>query len=282
MVGGRPAPVLTCSSPGCEPARRPGSRCGGAAARGGDRRGARSGHGADDRHGRLTTSPATCARSSRRRARLASSTRPSRRHWAMPGRLPARHEPADPLDAAAARALRRAGHRDRLPRRVRLVRHATRRRRRLGVPRPGRPPGDSAVHVLAAAAAPAGLAGGVAFLLAEVVLGPACTRASHRDPCAGRVPVRLLAGSSRSRCSSRRASSPPRLAPARVARRSAAAFVAGSVAAFGILGGPTAGGCVDPVSINPGPCLDVPPTSRGTSTARWSSRARWPRSRPGS
>ena len=38
-----------------------------------------------------------------------------------------------------------------------------------------------------------------------------------------------------------------------------AAFVTGSIAVLGILGGPTAGGCVDPVSINPGPCSwDIP------------------------
>jgi Zn-dependent protease with chaperone function len=39
----------------------------------------------------------------------------------------------------------------------------------------------------------------------------------------------------------------------------AAALIAGSIAAFGLLGGPTAGGCVDAVSINPGPCTwDIP------------------------
>jgi hypothetical protein len=39
----------------------------------------------------------------------------------------------------------------------------------------------------------------------------------------------------------------------------AAALIAGSIAAFGLLGGPTAGGCVDAISINPGPCSwDIP------------------------
>jgi Zn-dependent protease with chaperone function len=34
----------------------------------------------------------------------------------------------------------------------------------------------------------------------------------------------------------------------------AAAFVTGSIAVFGLVAGPSAGGCVDPISINPGPC----------------------------
>jgi hypothetical protein len=39
----------------------------------------------------------------------------------------------------------------------------------------------------------------------------------------------------------------------------AAAFLTGSIAIVGIMGGPTAGGCVGPVSINPGPCSwDIP------------------------
>jgi Zn-dependent protease with chaperone function len=39
----------------------------------------------------------------------------------------------------------------------------------------------------------------------------------------------------------------------------AAAFVTGSIAVVGVIGGPSFGGCVDPVSINPGPCSwDIP------------------------
>lgn len=46
---------------------------------------------------------------------------------------------------------------------------------------------------------------------------------------------------------------------ARVVDGLAAAFITGSIAVFGIMGGPTAGGCVDPISINPGPCSwDIP------------------------
>ena len=41
---------------------------------------------------------------------------------------------------------------------------------------------------------------------------------------------------------------------ARVVDGLAAAFLAGSIAALGILAGPTAGGCVDALSINSGPC----------------------------
>jgi Zn-dependent protease with chaperone function len=41
---------------------------------------------------------------------------------------------------------------------------------------------------------------------------------------------------------------------ARVVDGLAAAFLAGSIAALGILGGPTAGGCVDPLSVNSGSC----------------------------
>ena len=41
---------------------------------------------------------------------------------------------------------------------------------------------------------------------------------------------------------------------ARVLDGLGAAFVTGSIATFGILAGPTAGGCVDAFSLNPGPC----------------------------
>jgi Zn-dependent protease with chaperone function len=41
---------------------------------------------------------------------------------------------------------------------------------------------------------------------------------------------------------------------ARVLDGLGAAFVAGSIATFGIVAGPTAGGCVDTFSLNPGPC----------------------------
>jgi hypothetical protein len=41
---------------------------------------------------------------------------------------------------------------------------------------------------------------------------------------------------------------------ARVLDGLGAAFVAGSIATFGIVAGPTAGGCVDAFSLNPGPC----------------------------
>jgi len=41
----------------------------------------------------------------------------------------------------------------------------------------------------------------------------------------------------------------------------AAGFAAGSIAALGILGGPAVGGCVDPLSINPGPCAWTVPAS---------------------
>ena len=42
--------------------------------------------------------------------------------------------------------------------------------------------------------------------------------------------------------------------PAPLVDALAAGFVAGAVATIGIVGGPLAGGCVDPVSLNPGPC----------------------------
>ncbi len=46
---------------------------------------------------------------------------------------------------------------------------------------------------------------------------------------------------------------------ARVVDGLAAAFLTGSIAVVGIMGGPTAGGCVNPISINPGPCSwDIP------------------------
>jgi hypothetical protein len=41
---------------------------------------------------------------------------------------------------------------------------------------------------------------------------------------------------------------------ARVVDGLAAAFIAGSIAVVGIMAGPTVGGCIDPASINPGPC----------------------------
>jgi Zn-dependent protease with chaperone function len=41
----------------------------------------------------------------------------------------------------------------------------------------------------------------------------------------------------------------------------AAGFVAGALASLGILGGPMAGGCLDPLSINPGPCAWTVPAS---------------------
>jgi hypothetical protein len=46
---------------------------------------------------------------------------------------------------------------------------------------------------------------------------------------------------------------------ARVVDGLAAAFLTGSIAVVGIMAGPTVGGCVDPASINPGPCSwDIP------------------------
>jgi hypothetical protein len=41
---------------------------------------------------------------------------------------------------------------------------------------------------------------------------------------------------------------------ARVLDGLAAAFLAGSIAVFGIVAGPSAAGCVDPIALNPGPC----------------------------
>jgi Zn-dependent protease with chaperone function len=109
-----------------------------------------------------------------------------------------------------------------------------------------------------------GLAAGAVFLVAELVLRfglhdgvDAATRA--RDEfllgffawqVALAVVVQACAGVVATAVSRHRT---------RVLDGLAAALVAGSVAAFGLLGGPTAGGCVDAISINPGPCTwDIP------------------------
>ena len=109
-----------------------------------------------------------------------------------------------------------------------------------------------------------GLAAGGAFLIAELVLRAglhywmdADTRA--RDELilaffAWQVVLALIAqgaaGAIATAISGHRA---------RVVDGLGAAFVTGSIAVVGIMGGPTAGGCVDPVSINPGPCSwDIP------------------------
>ena len=42
--------------------------------------------------------------------------------------------------------------------------------------------------------------------------------------------------------------------PVRLVDALAAGFVAGAMASLGILGGPAVGGCIDPLSLNPGPC----------------------------
>jgi Zn-dependent protease with chaperone function len=104
-----------------------------------------------------------------------------------------------------------------------------------------------------------GLAAGAAFLVAEVVLRlglhygmGADLRA--RDELilaffAWQIALALLAqaaaGAVATAISGHRA---------RVVDGLAAAFITGSIAALGILAGPTAGGCVDPLSINSGPC----------------------------
>jgi Zn-dependent protease with chaperone function len=109
-----------------------------------------------------------------------------------------------------------------------------------------------------------GLAAGAAFLIAELALRvglhygmSADTRA--RDELifaffAWQVALALIAqgaaGAVATAISGHRA---------RVVDGLGAAFVTGSIAVVGIMGGPTAGGCVDPVSINPGPCSwDIP------------------------
>ena len=109
-----------------------------------------------------------------------------------------------------------------------------------------------------------GLAVGAAFLISELVLRAglhygmdASTRA--RDELilaffAWQVALAIIAqgaaGAIATAISGHRA---------RVVDGLAAAFVTGSIAVVGIMGGPTAGGCVSPVSLNPGPCSwDIP------------------------
>jgi uncharacterized membrane protein len=109
-----------------------------------------------------------------------------------------------------------------------------------------------------------GIAAGAAFLIAELVLRAglhygmsADTRA--RDELilaffAWQVALALIAQSVAGAVGTAISGH-----PARVVDGLGAAFVTGSIAVVGIMGGPTAGGCVDPVSINPGPCSwDIP------------------------
>jgi Zn-dependent protease with chaperone function len=56
--------------------------------------------------------------------------------------------------------------------------------------------------------------------------------------------------------------------PARLVDALAAGFVAGAVATLGIVGGPVVGGCIDPVSLNPGPCAWTAEASFSWNTFR--------------
>ena len=104
-----------------------------------------------------------------------------------------------------------------------------------------------------------GLAAGAAFLLAELLLRiglrtgvSAATR--QRDELlltffAWQLLLALLAQAGAAAVAT--AVSGHR---ARVVDGLAAAFVAGSIAIFGIVAGPSAAGCIDPIALNPGPC----------------------------